>query len=112
MLNIKKWFLFVLLVAVPSLGMAERVSISDVEIKSIEVYPDFRGDVVVYIDKTLPSCEHGFWLSPEDIGFNTTVSFLLSSFHAKAKIVAYGYNDQRWGGFQGNFCKLGILGLH
>jgi hypothetical protein len=104
----------ILILASSVASFADRKSASNAKIVSVEIHPEFNGDVVVTIDKTVTSCEHGFWLRASDAGFSANLSFVLSAFHAKSTVAIYGFDDpaNRWGNYAGHsYCRLAILSL-
>lgn len=65
-----------------------------------------NGDIVILPTVTAPNCDSGFWLSPDDPGFSSTLSVLLSAYHAKSNISLGGDDQQLWAGSSSKFCRL------
>ncbi len=100
---------FILLI---NTAAAESVSIDSATITRIEVYSEYRGDIVIHLNKELPTCKKGFWLSPMDDGFDSILRVALSAYHAKSSVIVYARNDLRWAAHPTiDFCKLSIIGL-
>ncbi len=69
------------------------------------------GDIQIQVSHPSPSCQGGFWLSPDDPGFTSTLSFLLSGYHAGSTFHFSGENTQIWGGSGADYCRLTSVGL-
>ncbi len=60
-------------------------------------------------------CENGFWLRPDDAGFKSTLSALLSAYHTGVNIHIYADNSgttgtSRWAGSGGWYCRIDSIG--
>jgi hypothetical protein len=64
------------------------------------------GDVLVLVANPATNCADGFWLSPLDDGFKSTLSSLLAAHRAGSKVQIYGLDTQLWPGSSGAFCRL------
>jgi hypothetical protein len=98
-------FSFVVLVAAST--AYAYVSTGTTRVTRIGVYAEYGGgDVVFSVANPLPGCEGGFWLKKSDPGFQTTLSTLLSAYHARATVKVYALTDQIWPGSAAPHCRL------
>jgi hypothetical protein len=102
--------LLVMFFTVPYVGAAQEDSHG--RIKNIYTYVQYGGgDIIVQVSNPSPNCGGGFWLSVEDPGFDSTLSFLLSGYHAQSTFHFSGDNTQIWGGSGAKYCRLTSVGL-
>lgn len=73
----------------------------------INTYAEFgNGDVVFRLSNHVAGCEGGFWLSPSQLGFKTTVAFIMQA-RATGETITVGGNDALiWSGSASRFCKV------
>ena len=65
------------------------------------------GDVIVKVATSHPNgCEGGFWLDKDAPGFQATLTFLLSAFHANSKISISVIPSEIWDGSGAKYCKI------
>ena len=83
------------------------------KINNIITYTTFgSGDVVFSLEASVNGCDNGYWLRKNDPGFNSTLSTLLSAYHAKTTVKVFGHDDQLWNGSNsGKYCRLDWLRL-
>lgn len=83
------------------------------KIVGLTTYTTFGdGDVVFKLSTPVVGCDDGYWLNKKDPGFDTTLSVILSSFHAKTDVKVWGHDDQLWGGSgDSKYCRLNWLRL-
>ena len=97
-----------------SVCFSERVYTPMTKIAKFQVYVDYgSGDVVFWTEQNATGCDY-YWLNPDDPGFNTSVSAILSALHAKSHVQVYGYNDpaNRWSGSQSNVCRFALISVY
>ncbi len=83
-----------------------------ITITKIYSYTQFGGgDIQIYVSSPATNCAAGFWLSPHDPGFNSTLNFLLSAFHAKSTLNMIGEDTKLWTGSGTPYCRLIAAGL-
>ena len=82
-------------------------------IKNIYVYTQYGegGDVIVQVSNPSPNCGGGLWLNPQDPGFDSALSFLLSGYHTKSTFHFSGDNTKVWAGSGAKYCLLTSVGL-
>jgi len=70
-------------------------------------YPEFgAGDFVFRLSSYPPGCGGGFWPSPSQAGFKTTVAVILQA-RARGQSITVGGNDAAiWTGSNSPFCKV------
>ncbi len=78
------------------------------KITNVMTYTEYgSGDVIFSLDASANGCDEGYWLPPSAPGFNTTLSIILSAYHAKSTVRLWGHDDQLWGGSaDSKYCKL------
>jgi hypothetical protein len=68
------------------------------------------GDVTFRISSYVSGCSDGYWISPSQPGFKTSVAYLLKA-HANGETILVGADTaQRWPGSGGNYCKVDYVG--
>ena len=74
-------------------------------------YPDFGGGNFTFRLSTQPNgCGAGYWLSPSQPGFKTSVAFLLQA-RATGEPVRVGADSaQLWTGSADEWCKVDYVG--
>lgn len=89
------------------------------EILKIGFYTTFGDGDVIIIGTNIGAhgtpCESGFWLSPNDPGFQSALSAILSAYHAKTKVHIHANNIDsvginRWAGSSGWYCRIDSVG--
>ncbi len=77
-------------------------------ITKVYTYTQFGGgDVLVVVENPATNCADGFWLSPADAGFKSTLSSLLVAQQAHSKVQITAIDTQLWpGSSSGAFCKI------
>lgn len=79
---------------------------------NINTYPEFgAGDFVFRLSNYVVGCEGGFWLSPSQPGFKTSVAFILQARATGETITVGGNNAQIWNGSASNYCKVDWLAV-
>lgn len=95
-------------------AFAERVD-SVGTIKRLYTYSEqdgFDGDVAIIVSNPVAGCEGGFWLRKSAAeGYKTTLSFLLSAFHADTTVQFGALNNELWPGSGAKFCRLDQVSL-
>ena len=96
-----------------SIASAQVVSTGVTKIYNISSYAEFgSGDMIVYVDAPHANCSSGFWLSPDDPGFYSNLSLVLSGFQNQTNVKLLGNDDQIWPGSPtGTFCRLYMVTL-
>jgi hypothetical protein len=75
-------------------------------ITHMNTYPEFGGgDFVFRLSNQVAGCEGGFWLSPSQLGFKTTVAFVLQARATGDTITVAGNNALMWNG-GASYCKV------
>jgi len=80
-----------------------------ITIQELITFPEYGdGDVIVKVDDgaSIAECADGFWLSPNQNGFNSNLSFLLSAFQAGNNVKIHAHTSQLWPGSSGKYCKI------
>jgi hypothetical protein len=74
---------------------------------SMHTYPDFgSGDFIFRLSTHIGGCEGGFWISPSQPGFKTTVAAVMLARTTGESITVGGDNAQIWNGSASAFCKV------
>lgn len=74
--------------------------------------PGYDGDVVIKVSNPPEGCAGGFWLRKANTeGYRTTLSFLISAFHAGTTVQFGGVNNELWSGAGTNICRLDMVSL-
>ena len=105
----KAVFLLVTFIVMPSANAGQQ----DYQGKIIKMYAYAQyggGDIQINVTNPPAKCAGGFWLSPDDAGFDSTLSFLLSGYHAKTKFQLTGDDTHLWGGSGTPYCRLVAVG--
>ncbi|MEO8016529.1 MAG: hypothetical protein ABI769_01840 [Pseudomonadota bacterium] len=77
---------------------------------NINTYPEFGGgDFVFKLSTVVAGCEGGFWLSPSQPGFKTSVAFVMQARATGESITVGGNNGLIWNGSGSAFCKVDWL---
>lgn len=83
-----------------------------VTIKNIYTYTKYgNGDVQIIASSPAPNCEGGFWLSPNDAGYDAALSSLISAYHTQSLVVLSGEDEDIWPGSGTRHCRLEAVGL-
>jgi hypothetical protein len=78
----------------------------------INTYPEFGGgDFVFRLSSYVAGCESGYWLSPSQPGFKTSVAFVLQARAAGESISVGGNNAVVWTGSATSYCKVDWLAV-
>lgn len=81
--------------------------INDTTVTEVHTYVDYgNGDVLFKVNSATTNCSHGYWFNKNDAGYESNLSSLLSALQAKNKLKIYGYQDKKWAGSTGNYCKV------
>ncbi len=81
-------------------------------IQKLYVYTQFgSGDVQVIPEVKATNCTAGYWLSPEDPGYQATLGMLVSAYHSKTVVLLSGDDQQIWSGSGSPHCRLVAVGL-
>lgn len=78
----------------------------------ILTYLDYGGgDFTFRISTPHASCLHGYWMTPSQPGFKTSVAYVLKA-HANGETITVGADTaQLWSGSNtGQYCKVDYLG--
>jgi hypothetical protein len=76
-------------------------------ITHMNTYPEFGGgDFVFRLSNQVAGCEGGFWLSPSQPGFKTTLAFVLQARASGETISVAGNNALIWNGAATPYCKV------
>lgn len=76
----------------------------------ILTYPDFgNGDFTFRISSQPTGC-YGFWLSPQQPGFKTSVAFILQARATGESVLVGADNAQLWTGSGDQWCKVNYVG--
>lgn len=96
----------------PSLATSQSyIASGETQIRIIDSYNQANGDVVFTLASPIAQC-YGYWLAKTDVGFNASVSVILSAYQAKNKVLVYGLPGQLWTGSAKPYCKLYSIELH
>jgi hypothetical protein len=68
------------------------------------------GDFTFRISNPPAGCEEGFWLTPGQPGFKTSVAFILQARATGEVVLVGGDNAQLWNGSGGHWCKVDYVG--
>ncbi len=72
----------------------------------------FDGDIAILISNAPAGCEGGYWLRKADtLGYQNTLSFLLSAFHSQTTVSLSGNNHEIWHGSSAKYCRLDQIAL-
>lgn len=81
--------------------------VSTGDIAAVYTFATFGGgDVVVRLSSQPATCVHGFWLSPTQPGFKSTLAFLLSAKAAEDAVLIGADDAAMWPGSTGSYCKV------
>lgn len=79
-------------------------------VTAIITYPSFgNGDFTFRISNQPAGC-YGFWLSPQQPGFKTSVAFVLKAHAAGEAVLVGADNAQLWTGSGDPWCKVDYVG--
>jgi hypothetical protein len=107
---IGRCILVVLVAVMLSPPASATVVASSGTIVTIITYPNYgNGDFTFRLSSQPAGC-YGFWVSPSQPGFTTTIAYILKAHAAGESIVAGGDNAQIWGGSGSSYCKLDYVG--
>jgi hypothetical protein len=76
----------------------------------ILTYADYGGGDVGFRISNQPSGCYGFWLSPSQPGFKTSMAYILKAHAAGEPILVGGNTSQLWSGSAGPWCKVDYVG--
>jgi hypothetical protein len=99
-----------LLLSIP-IAQAAVVQSTAAPVTLIYSFSEFgTGDVVFKVANATPTtCNDGFWLRPSDPGFKTLYGMLMAAYHTKAPVTVQAYDDQKWPGSGGNYCRVYVM---
>lgn len=73
----------------------------------MQTYANFgAGDVVVKLSSHHASCQHGYWLSRDQLGYNSTLAFLMTARVAGEPVSIWSDNAIMWPGSGGTYCRI------
>lgn len=100
---------FLLSIMFVSHVIAAEVWTPSTKISSITTYATAavgEGDVTIEVSTPASGCSNGFWLENGAIGFNSSLSTVLSAYHAGTDVRLFGDTAARWSSSSGEYCKL------
>ncbi len=100
-----------LLLAVTFSLPASAASVASVgNVTVILTYPDYGGGDFGFRLSNQPSGCYGYWLSPSQGGFKTSVAFILKAHAAGDQILVGANTSQTWTGSAEAWCKVDYVG--
>jgi len=71
-----------------------------------------RGDMLILTVTAPAGCTSGFWLHPSNVGYNNTLSVLLSAFHTKSTVSINADDTKLLPDTGGKFCRIDSVELY
>lgn len=90
-------------------GIAKTAEAPGAATKVTDVYThtDYGGgDVVIKLAWHHPNCSGGYWISPSQPGFDSTLSALLYSLATGTEVLILGLDHDLWPGSGEAYCKI------
>ncbi|BFM10145.1 hypothetical protein R50072_02980 [Simiduia litorea] len=77
------------------------------KILRITSYAKFgNGDVYVKLEESSTVCAHGYFLNRDSVGFETSISMLISAYHAGSSVLIVGDEQRMWSGSSNPVCEI------
>lgn len=74
-------------------------------------YANFgNGDIMVRLTNAHPSCADGFWLTPSQPGFKSSLAFLLAARSSGESVLIGAEDTLIWSGSGGRHCRIDYVG--
>ena len=97
----------VLLAFVVGAAQAANVITGPTKVVFVSSYGQYgNGDVIFKVDRPVPECADGYWITKSDSGYQANLVMLMTAFQSKTSVGIAGVSDQLWAGSSGKYCKL------
>ncbi len=84
-------------------AQAGMVTTNYIKIKTLNTY---AGDTTVFLEQNPPQCEQGFWMRPNQEGFEAKLDVLEKAAHANARVKIVGNDAELWKQLDVANCRL------